>query len=146
MKGLLKILLFTLIIAPFGSLYAQQNIVSDVEKIAIDKNDKFGILLQTEAHFTAAIIAAEEYKNRYPTIEFHIVMIGPIVKQIAQNQDLQSYIETAKEKNIILVSCEFAMNKLGVEKSDYHSWVQTTPNAFSYIFKLKKLGFSTLEL
>lgn len=137
------ILLFLFAVNPMN---AQQIKVAEVEQVMLQKDGKYAILLQNSQHFMAAVISAEEYKKQFPNIEYHIVMIGPIVKELAENPDLLPFIQKAEEHQVSLVSCEFAMSKLGVKKSDYHPWVQTTPNAFSYVFGLKNLGFLTLEL
>ena len=47
----------------------------------------------------------------------------------------QEMMKKANEIGIKFTSCEFAMNKLGVKKKQYLDFVQTTPNAFIYLFE-----------
>lgn len=94
----------------------------------------------------ASVMTGEQYKAKSKSIQFEIILIGPIVKDLAEKEALKPFIEKAKNSGIKIVVCEFAMEKLGVKKSQYPSSVLTTPNGFTYIFGLQELGFKSITL
>ena len=89
---------------------------------------------------------AEELKTKYPKLDFEIVLIGPVVKDLAEDASLQSFIAKAEKLGVRIVVCEFAMQHFGVTKSQYHRSIETTPNGFTYIFGLQENGYKTLTL
>ncbi len=107
---------------------------------------KHAIMVQNKMHMMAAIMTGEEMIKNNPKTVFEIVLIGDVVKDIAVDQDLKNAMAEANKAGIVFVSCEFAMNKLGVTKDQYLSFVRTTPNAFIYLFDLQDKGYNNLIL
>lgn len=144
-KQIIIIALFLLGITFFNDVKAQSLTTSQVEN-AIKKDRKYAILVQNSKHFMVSVMTGEEYKTKNTGIQFEIVLIGEVVKDLAEKEDLKPFIEKAQKTGVKIVVCEFAMEKLGVKKSQYHSSILTTPNGFTYLFGLQESGFKTITL
>lgn len=135
----------------FASCIALPIQVADYNEVATaviqtKVKDKHAIMVQNKMHMMAAIMTGEEMIKNNPKTVFEIVLIGNVVKDIAVDQDLKNAMAEANKAGILFVSCEFAMNKLGVTKDQYLSFVRTTPNAFIYLFDLQDKGYKNLIL
>ena len=147
MKNQILAILF-LIIGFFlntNQLSAQSLSLTEVEN-SIKRDGKYAILVSNARHLQAAVMTGEELKSKHSKIDFEVVLIGPVVKDLAEDKSLEATVLKSKDLGIRLVVCEFAMNHLGVKKSQYHSYVDTTPNGFTYIFGLQENGFKTITL
>ncbi|OWW25835.1 hypothetical protein B4Q04_09585 [Zobellia sp. OII3] len=144
-KQFLIIALFALSLTTSVSVMAQVQSVQEIEN-SIKNDGKYALLVQNSNHFMASVMTGEEYKNKSKAIQFEIVLIGKVVKDLATNKELAPLVEKAQKLGIRIVVCEFAMNKLGVKKSDYPSYVETTSNGFTYFFGLQENGFKTISL
>lgn len=144
-KQIIIIALFLIGISFFNDVKAQNSTTFQVEN-AIKKNGKYALLVQNYKHFMVSVMTGEEYKTQSPKIQFEIVLIGEVVKDLAENPELKQFIEKAQKAGVKIVVCEFAMEKLGVKKSQYHSSILTTPNGFTYLFGLQESGFKTITL
>lgn len=144
-KQIIIIALFLLGITLFNDVKAQNLTTSQVEN-AIKKDGKYALLVQNSKHFMVSIMTGEEYKTKNTGIQFEIVLIGEVVKDLAEKEDLKPFIEKAQKTGVKIVVCEFAMEKLGVKKSQYQPSILTTPNGFTYLFGLQELGFKTITL
>ena len=144
-KQIIFIALFLLWITLFNDVKAQNLTTSQVEN-AIKKDGKYALLVQNSKHFMVSVMTGEEYKTENPDIQFEIVLIGEVVKDLAEKEDLKPFIEKAQKAGVKIVVCEFAMEKLGVKKSQYQPSILTTPNGFTYLFGLQELGFKTITL
>lgn len=144
-KQIIIIALFLLGITFFNDVKAQSLTTSQVEN-AIKKDGKYALLVQNSKHFMVSVMTGEEYKTKNTGIQFEIVLIGEVVKDLAEKEDLKPFIEKAQKTGVKIVVCEFAMEKLGVKKSQYQPSILTTPNGFTYLFGLQELGFKTITL
>ena len=144
-KQIIIIALFLLGITFFNDVKAQSLTTSQVEN-AIKKDRKYAILVQNSKHFMVSVMTGEEYKTKNTGIQFEIVLIGEVVKDLAEKEDLKPFSEKAQKTGVKIVVCEFAMEKLGVKKSQYQSSILTTPNGFTYLFGLQESGFKTITL
>lgn len=145
MKSIIKIRIIALGLLYMQPLNAQFTSPEKVED-AMKKDGKYALLVQSSRHLMSSVSAGERYKEMSKEIDFHIVLIGPVVKELAEDKELIPFIEKAASLGIPIVVCEFAMKRLGVKKEDYPSSVYTTANGYSYIFGLQELGFKTIEL
>lgn len=144
-KQIIIIALFLLGNTLFNDVKAQNLTTSQVEN-AIKKDGKYALLVQNSKHFMVSVMTGEEYKTKNTGIQFEIVLIGEVVKDLAEKEDLKPFIEKAQKTGVKIVVCEFAMEKLGVKKSQYQPSILTTPNGFTYLFGLQELGFKTITL
>lgn len=129
----------------FGTVQAQSLTNIEIEN-AVKKDGKYAILAQSSRHLTGAVLAGAEIKEDFPDVQFVVGMAGPVVKELAEDEDLKEAVETAKRYGIKLIVCEFAMNRLNVKKTDYDGYIQTTPNVYRYMFGIQEVGFKILSL
>lgn len=144
-KHLVIIALFLVALTTFSTVNAQQMSVQQIEN-STKKKGKYAILVQNSKHFMASVNTGERYKATSEKIRFEIVLIGEVVKDLAEKDELKPFVEKAEKSGVRIVVCEFAMDKLGVKKSDYHPSILTTPNGFTYLFGLQENGFKTIQL
>lgn len=143
-----QFLIILLVIAGFvfqTPVSAQTLTVNQVEN-SIKNNGKYALLVTNARHFEAAVMTGEELKTQHPKIAFEIVLIGPIVKDLATDKSLLPFVTMSEKLGVRIVACEFAMQHFGVAKSQYHPSIETTPNGFTYIFGLQENGFKTITL
>lgn len=141
--------LITLLVFAGSILYtpamAQSATVFTVEN-ALKKNGKYAILVPNARYFQAAVMSGQTLKANNPKIDFQIILISAVVKDLATDENLKPFIEMSEKSGISIVVCESAMKHFEVKKSDYPSSVKTTPDGFAFIFGLQELGFKTITL
>ena len=124
---------------------AQSLSVSAVEN-AVKKDGKYAILVPNARYFQAAVMTGKTLKTNNPKMDFEIVVISAVAKDLATDESLKSFIEISEKSGVRIVVCESAMNHFGVTKSDYHPSIQTTPDGFAYMFGLQESGYKTISL
>lgn len=112
----------------------------------LKKKGKYAIMVQNKMMLMSSIMTGQEMLKNNPKATFEIIMIASAVKDIAEDNELKEMLKKANQAGIKFTSCEFAMNKLGVTKTQYLDFVQTTPNAFIYLFELQEKGFKQIIL
>lgn len=117
-----------------------------IEVVQLKSKGKYAIMVQNKMHLQAALMTGEEILKTNPKAKFEVVLIGEVVKDIADDKSLQPAMEKANKDGVKIVSCEFAMKKLGVTKNQYLTIIDTTPNAFIYLFELQEKGYSQIIL
>ena len=117
-KQFLIFALLVLILSTSIAVNAQEQNVNQIEN-SIKNNGKYALLVQNSKHLMASVMTGEAFKNKSEAIQFEIVLIGKVVKDLATDEKLKSVVMKAEKLGIRIVVCEFAMNKLGVVKSDY---------------------------
>lgn len=146
MKKHIAIIALTLISLGFSNLINAQNFSTNLVENALKKNGKYAMMIQSSRHFISSVTTGEQYKTYSSKIQFEVVLIGEVVKDLAHNEELKPFIEKAAASGIRIVVCEFAMDRLGIQKSQYPTSVETTPNGYTYFFGLQELGFKTIAL
>lgn len=129
----------------FTPAQAQSLSVKEVEN-SVKMDGKYAILVPNARYFQAAVMSGKELKANHPNIDFEIVLISAVAKDLATDESLKSFIETSEKVGIRIVVCESAMNHFGVKKSDYHPFITTTPDGFAYMFGLQERGYKTISL
>lgn len=147
----MKNLFLSLSIAFFSFGIAQTSVaqtytVEEVNEAAMKKDGKYALMVDNASYLMAAVVTGKEYTKQHSDIEYEVILIGNVVKELAEDKELASFIVESKDFGIRIVVCEFAMIKLGVEKKDLPTTVEITPNGFTYYFGLQELGFNTISL
>ncbi|MCK0125361.1 DsrE family protein [Gelidibacter sp. F2691] len=142
--------LFLMILFVVGSVVytpanAQSSSVLEIEN-AIKKDGKYALLVSNARYLQAAVRTGESLKTNAPEMDFEVVLVGPVVKDIVTDESLIKTIEQSKKLGIRLVVCEAAMNHMQLKKSDYHSAIEFTPDGFIYLFGLQESGYKTITL
>lgn len=94
--------------------------------------------------FESSVRNGENFRTKFPESQFQIVVVGPIVKELADDESLIPLVEKCEKYGVKIVLCQVAMAKLGVKKEDLHPYIQTTVGAYQYMFGLQENGFRTL--
>ncbi|MFD2551367.1 DsrE family protein [Bizionia sediminis] len=141
---LIMLFIFTASIL-FTPSMAQTTPVNEVEN-AVKANGKYAILVSNTRYLQAAVNTGSSLKTTKPNISFEVVLIGPVVKELAQNPDLKATIQASKSAGIRLVVCETAMHHFNLQPSDYNAHIEFTPDGFIYLFGLQETGFKTITL
>ena len=131
-----------------GAFFQANAQVLSVEQIenSIRNDGKYAILVNNARHFDVSVMTGETYKKKSTQIQFEIVMVGKVIRDLTTDQRLIATAKKADSLGIRLVACEFAMKNLGVKKSELPHVVLTTANAFTYIFGLQENGFKVITL
>ena len=112
---------------------AQSLSVSAIEN-SVKKDGKYAILVPNARYFQAAVMSGKSLKANNPKMDFQIVLISAVAKDLATDESLKDFIEISEKAGLRIVVCESAMNHFGVKKSDYHPSIETTPDGFVYNF------------
>ena len=124
---------------------AQSPSVSEIEN-AVKTDGKYAILVPNARYFQAAVMSGKTLKANHPKLDYEIVVISAVAKDLATDESMKSFIEMSEEAGIRIVVCESAMKHFGVNKSDYHPSIKTTPDGFAYMFGLQESGYKTISL
>ncbi|MEO5790166.1 DsrE family protein [Gelidibacter sp.] len=146
MKNQFLMIAFILVGSVFYTAVSAQSLsVSDIEN-SVKNDGKYAILVPNARYFQAAVMTGKELKTNNPKMDFEIVLISAVAKDLATDESLKSFIEISEKMGVRIVVCESAMNHFGVKKSDYHPSIKTTPDGFAYMFGLQENGYKTISL
>ena len=84
---------------------AQSLSVSDVEN-AVKKDGKYAILVPNARYFQAAVMTGKTLKTNNPKMDFEIVVISAVAKDLATDESLKSFIEISEKVGVRIVVCE----------------------------------------
>lgn len=129
----------------YNPMVAQSLSVTAVEN-SIKKDGKYAIMVPNARYFQAAVMTGKTLKTKYAKMDFEIVVISAVAKDLAEDETLKSFIELSDNVGIRIVVCESAMHHFEVKKSQYHPSIKTTPDGFAYIFGLQESGYKTITL
>ncbi|TYB71530.1 DsrE family protein [Bizionia gelidisalsuginis] len=127
------------------SVAAQSISVTAIEN-AVKKDGKYAMLVSNARYFQAAVRTGVGLKANNQDMDFEVVLIGPVVKDLATDEGLKSTIEAGKKAGIRIVVCEAAMNYFKLKHKDFHRSIAFTPDGFIYMFGLQESGFKTITL
>ncbi|MFC3811450.1 DsrE family protein [Lacihabitans lacunae] len=136
------------IILLFGNYLALGQTTETIDKIekSIKADGKYAILAGNYKHFEGSVRTGLRMRNGNPNLQFQIVLIGMVVKEITTDKNLLALVEDCKTAGIQIVICQNAMKALGVSKSDLHPYLETTSSGFLYMFGLQENGFKVITL
>jgi len=136
------------IILLFGNYLAFGQTTETIDKIekSIKADGKYAILAGNYKHFEGSVRIAYFPSAGNPNLQFQIVLIGMVVKEITTDKNLLALVEDCKTAGIQIVICQNAMKALGVSKSDLHPYLETTSSGFLYMFGLQENGFKVITL
>lgn len=146
MKNQFLIILFIFLGSTLYSSANAQSLSVEAIENAVKEDGKYAILASNSRYFQAAVKTGVGLKAKNQEVDFEIVLIGPVVKDLAQDESLKSVIEMGEKIGIRIVVCEFAMEHAGLEQEDFHNSIQFTPDGFLYLFGLEEVGYKTITL
>ncbi len=116
-----------------------------IEK-SIKADGKYAILAGNYKHFEGSVRTGLRMRNGNPDLQFQIVLIGMVVKEITTDEHLLALVEDCKTAGIQIVICQNAMKALNVTKSELHPYIETTSSGFLYMFGLQENGYKVITL
>lgn len=146
MKTVLYLLLALMMIGA-GNLSAQTDENIQAIEQSIRKDGQFAIMAMKAQHFKTAVATGIDFKSNSKDIDFQVVACGELVKEISQDQALQSLIkEAAAQHGLKFLVCGLSIAQLKVDKALLPKEVSVTKNGMIYMFGLQEKGYNTLVL
>lgn len=143
-----KIIIYiSLLFAPvfIYNSYAQTNSIEDVEH-SIKEKGKYGLLVRNVKHLKASIMTGGDLKKQFPDIDYQIVVCGELIKDVANDDNVQNMLKKAKLNGIKVLICGLSVKQLNVPKESFPDSVEFTENGLIYIFGLQEKGYKTITL
>ena len=145
MKTVFPLLLIGLLFGNYSISAQSTDAIDKIEK-SIKPNGKYAILAGNYKHFEGSVRTGLRMRQGKPNLQYQIVMIGRVVKEITTDEHLLALVEDCKTAGIEIVICQNAMKALKVTKADLHPYIETTSSAFLYMFGLQENGFKVVNL
>lgn len=145
MKIVFPLVLVALVVGSYRCAAQSTDAIDKVEK-SIKSDGKYAILAGNYKHFEGSVRTGLRMRKGNPNLQFQIVMIGMVVKEITTDENLLALVEDCKTAGIEIVICENAMKALKVTKADLHPYIETTSSGFLYMFGLQENGFKVVNL
>lgn len=139
------VFLIALNLFAFNSINAQSTEGRTLE-YPVQKNGKYALLVDNSNYLMGAINSGISFKEQSDLLQYEVVLIGPVVKELVTNEELVPFIEKAASYRIRIVVCESAMKKHHLNHQDFHPSIFFTSNGFQYLWGLQDAGFKTIEL
>lgn len=148
MKKMQIILPLVFIVLFLGSQKAFAQTTEAIKQIenSIKANGKYAILAGNYKHFEGSVRTGLRMRKGNPDLQFQIVLIGMVVKEITTDVQLLALVEDCKTAGVQIVICQNAMKALNVSKSDLHPYIETTSSGFIYMFGLQENGYKVISL
>ena len=108
------------------------------------KSTSFAVMVSDALHLRAAIATAEEMQVAQNHYAFEIVIVGELVKPLAEDRSLVEDVDKAEKLGVKLVVCENAVTYFKVPREKLDKRLKFTKNGWIYMFELKDKGFNTL--
>lgn len=143
-------ILFSLVLFSFfmgiSTVQAQNKPVKNMDDYEYhEKSTKFAVMVPDALHFIAGVETAERMhldKNGYT---FELVIIGPLAKEIVENEELKAVLERGIKAGMDFSICEYALDLMDVNKAKVDKRIKIVPNAWLRMFELKDKGYNTLR-
>ena len=143
------IVLTTMVIFMLGTQFLQAQTLPTVQNIesSLKKNGKYAMMVMNVQHFKAALITGNALYNKSPRIKFQLIACGNLVKEIAENPELQKEVyKVSQIPGHQVVICGLSIRQLNVDTTKLPKEVVITENALLYSFGLQEMGYKMLIL
>lgn len=94
------------------------------------------------------LMAAEELKREDGAAfgQFKILVCGKAVKDLANNQTMESHLQNARIVGAQIIACEYSMKQQNVEPQALSPGLQSVENAILENLRLQRKGYISLGL
>ncbi|MBE7639068.1 sulfur reduction protein DsrE [Salegentibacter sp. BLCTC] len=135
-----SILIFTALIMLFS-------VGSQAQDHNPEKNN-YVVLTKKIPQLKPILITVEELQKEdgHHFGDFQIIVCGKTVKGLTDKNQMQDFVQQAKELDISLMACGFSLNKFGVDPKQIPSEMEIVENGILYNFQLQKKGYTSIEL
>lgn len=138
----LAVLALTLGVAPVTQ--AQERIPVEKVEQSLKEDGKYALFVHTTNQFKAAMITAEQLQAMDKKISLQVVMAGPVLKDLVEEEGLKNLAVKMIELDVSLVACGIALKEMDIAPESLPEEVQVTDNAAIYLWGLQELGYKTL--
>lgn len=145
MKIVLPLIFIVLLLGNHKATAQTTAAINQIEN-SIKADGKYAILAGNYKHFEGSVRTGLRMRKGNPNLQFQIVLIGMVVKEITTDAQLLALVEDCKTAGIQIVICQNAMKALNVTKSDLHPYIETTSSGFVYMFGLQENGYKVISL
>jgi intracellular sulfur oxidation DsrE/DsrF family protein len=145
MKNAFPLVFIVLLFGNYITSAQTTTAIDNIEK-SIKADGKYAILAGSYKHFEGSVRTGLRMRKGNPNLQFQIVLIGTVVKEITTDEPLLALVEDCKTAGVQIVICQNAMKALNVTKSDLHPYIETTSSGFLYMFGLQENGFKVITL
>lgn len=135
-----SILIFTALIMLFS-------VGSQAQNHNPEKNN-YVVLTKKIPQLKPILITVEELQKEdgHHFGDFQIIVCGKTVKGLTDKNQMQGFVQQAKELGISIMACGFSLNKFGVDPKQIPSEMDIVENGILYNFQLQKKGYTSIEL
>ena len=86
------------------------------------------------------ILTAEALKEEDGTKfgDFQIVMYGSNVKGLTDKEEMETYTAKAKAAGVKISVCKISLDRLGIDQSELHEYIQVVDHAYTHLIQLQK--------
>ncbi|MBI6119096.1 DsrE family protein [Salegentibacter maritimus] len=112
------------------------------------KKNNYVVLTKKIPQLKPILITVEELQKEdgHHFGDFQIIVCGKTVKGLTDKNQIQGFVQQAKELDISLMACGFSLNKFGVDPKQIPSEMDIVENGILYNFQLQKKGYTSIEL
>lgn len=144
-----RILFSLLFLSVFVSIpqgIAQNKSVAQTDAYAYNgKSTKFAVLISDVQHLIVGIETAAYMDVRKNDYKFELVIVGPLAKEIVENEELKTVLDRGENAGVDFSICEYALDLMGVDKSKLDKRIKIVPNAWVHMFELADQGYNTIR-
>ncbi|WP_289021720.1 sulfur reduction protein DsrE [uncultured Salegentibacter sp.] len=135
-----SILIFTALIMLFS-------VGSQAQDHNPEKNN-YVVLTKKIPQLKPILITVEELQKEdgHHFGDFQIIVCGKTVKGLTDKNQMQGFVQKAKELDISLMACGFSLNKFDVDPKQIPTEMEIVENGILYNFQLQKKGYTSIEL
>lgn len=137
MKKLMFFLLLAGIVS-FTSCNAQTN----------TENQKYVVLTKKIPQLKPILLTAEDLQKEDGSNfgDFQVIICGKTVTELTDKEQLEPFLQKAKELNVTVNACGFSLKKFGVDETKLPKQIKIVKNGILYDFQLQKKGYHSLGL
>ncbi|MDT0686471.1 DsrE family protein [Autumnicola psychrophila] len=70
--------------------------------------------------------------------DFQIVMYGSNVKGLTNKEEMETYTGKAKAAGVSISVCKISLERLGIDQSELHEYIQVVDHAYTHLIQLQK--------
>ncbi len=70
--------------------------------------------------------------------DFQIVMYGSNVKGLTNKEEMEIYTGKAKAAGVSISVCKISLDRLGIDLSELHEYIQVVDHAYTHLIQLQK--------
>ncbi len=112
------------------------------------ESQKYVVLTKKIPQLKPILLTAEDLQkedgNNFG--DFQIIICGQTVTGLTDKEQLEPFLQKAKELNITINACGFSLKKFGVDESKIPQQIRIVKNGILYDLQLQKKGYHSLGL